>query len=272
VRNALLVRFALAWLCALPLGLRAAEPAAEPSAAQLAEAAFQQRFGGNVVEVWKTDWDGLELQLGIARRWEGNAPQVVLRVLDPHKYRTLSFLMKPRKNDTPSVSYYRSKEMFTPSRKTGRTLDVVVASWIERLPFIQGLPSLADVWPEAISDFTYKRLPDETIEDVKCRVLESVPKRKDAAYDRIVTLLTPDSNVALEKRWLRGEKVVRTDRVAPKDIDTSQGRPIALRHEIVQSGGGAAQIIVVGRFSLDPVLPDQLFTTQNLRIGRFPSY
>jgi hypothetical protein len=138
--------------------------------------------------------------------------------------------------------------------------------------FVQGLPALADVWPEATSDFTYRRLPDETLENVKCRVLESQPKKKDGAYDRIVTVLTPDSNVALEKRWLRGEKVVRVDRVAVADIDTTQGRPYARRREIQQSGGGPAQIVVVGNFSLDPVLPDQLFTSSNLRIGRFPSY
>jgi hypothetical protein len=193
-------------------------------------------------------------------------------VLDPHKYKTLGFLMKQRKNDQPSVTYYRSKEMFPLSRKTGRTVDVVVASWIERLPFVQGLPALADVWPESTSDFTYRRLPDETIENVKCRVLESQPKKKDGAYDRIVTVLTPDSNVALEKRWLRGEKVVRVDRVAAADIDVTQGRPFARSHVIEQSGGGPAQTIVVGNFSIDPVLPDQLFTSSNLRIGRFPSY
>ena len=148
MRHALLAIFALAGLCALSREARAIEPSAEPSAEQLAEAAFQQRFAGNVVEVWKTNWGGLELTLGIARQWQGNEPQVLLRVLDPHKYKTLGFLMKQRKNDQPSVSYYRSKEMFPASRKTGRTLDVVVASWIERLPFVQGLPALADVWPE----------------------------------------------------------------------------------------------------------------------------
>jgi outer membrane lipoprotein-sorting protein len=161
--------------------------------------------------------------------------------------------------------------MFPPSRKTGRTLDAVVASWIERLPFVAGLPALADVWPQQLSDYTYARLPDETLEKVKCQVIESRPKRPDGGFDRIVTLLTPDSHVALETRWLRGDKVVRLDRVADTDIDTSQGRPVVVRHEIVQ-GSDAAQIVYVGRFSLDPVLPDQLFTTSNLRIGRFPSY
>jgi len=268
VRSALLAVSVLA----LAAAARAAEPAAEPTAAQLAAAAFEQRFSGNVVEVWSTDWDGLQLTLGVARRWESGKPEVLLRVLDPHKYKTLGFLLKERKNDQPSVTYYRSKEMFPPSRKTGRNLDVVVASWIERLPFVQGLPTLADLWPQPTSDFTHRRLPDETVQDVKCHVLESVPVKKDEAYDRIVTLLAPDSSVALEKRWLRGEKVVRVDRVGIKDIDTTQGRPFARRHEIEQTGGGPAQIVVVANYSLDPVMPDQIFTTANLRIGRFPSY
>src|SRR5258705_2428749 len=139
------------------------------------------------------------------------------------------------------------------------------------MPFVGGLPTLADLWPQQLSDYTYARLPDETLENVKCQVLESRPKRRDGGFDRIVTVLTPDSHVALETRWLRGDKVVRLDRVGVKDIDTSQGRPVAVRHEIVR-GSDAPQIVVVGRFSLDPVLPDQIFTTANLRIGRFPSY
>src|SRR5262245_29451412 len=133
------------------------------------------------------------------------------------------------------------------------------------------MPALADVWPQTLSDYTYKRLPDETLENVKCQVLESTPVRRDGGFDRIVTLLTPDSHVALETRWLRGEKVVRLDRVNPKDIDTAQGRPVVLRREITR-GSDAPQRIVVGNYSLDPVLPDQIFTTANLRIGRFPSY
>lgn len=272
MRSALLALLALGLLAAAPATARAAEPGAEPTAEQLAAAAFEQRFGGNVVEVWKTDWDGLTLVLGVARRWEGGKPDVLLRVLDPYKYKTLGFLLKERKNDQPSVTYYRSKEMFPPSRKTGRNLDVVVASWIERLPFIQGLPALADLWPQPVSEFTHRRLPDETLQDVRCYVLESVPKRKDGGYDRVVTVLAPDSNVALEKRWLRGEKIVRVDRVLRKDIDTAQGRPYARRHEIEQAGGGPAQIIDVANYSLDPVMPDQIFTTANLRIGRFPTY
>src|SRR5262249_13771674 len=199
VRSALLALFVLGLSAAAPGAARAADAAGEPTAEQLAAAAFEQRFGGNVVEVWKTDWDGLELTLGIARRWESGKPDVLLRVLDPYKYKTLGFLMKERKNDQPSVTYYRSKEMFPPSRKTGRNLDVVVASWIDRLPFVQGLPALADLWPQPVSDFTHRRLLDEVIGDVKCHVLESVPKHRDGAYDRIVTVLAPDSNVALEK-------------------------------------------------------------------------
>lgn len=270
MRRALfLFALAVSWLGAG--GAHAIEPTAEPTAAQLAAAAQEQRFGGNVVEVWETDWQGLQLQLGMARRYTGGQPEVLLRVLQPHKYETLAFLLRQRKNEEPSATYYRSSKMFPPSRKTGRTLDAVVASWIERLPFVGGLPTLSDLWPRKLSDFTYARLPDETIENVKCQVFESRPKRPDAGFDRIVTVLTPDSHVALETRWLRGDKVVRLDRVGVKDIEKTEGGAIARRHEIVQ-GRDAPQIVVVGRFSLDPVLPDQLFTTSNLRIGRFPSY
>jgi hypothetical protein len=250
---------------------RAAEPAAEPSAAEIAAAYAEQRFGGNVVEVWQTDWQGLTLELGVARRWEAGAPEVLLRVLKPHKYEALAFLLKARKDGGPSVTYYRSSKMFPPGRRTGRTLDVVLASQIERLPFVAGLPTLADLWPARASDFTYRRLPDETIENTACRVLESRPVKSDRGYDRIVTAIARDSGVALETRYLKGDRLVRLDRVPVHDVDTSGARAIARRHEISQSGG-PPQIVAVGPVTFDPVLPDQLFTSANLRTGRFPSY
>lgn len=266
-----MVRSALLAVLATATAFASTASAAELSGDQLAAAAAEQRFGGNTVEVWQTDWRGLQLTLGMARRWQSGEPEVLLRVLEPHKYETLAFLLKQRKNDDPSVTYYRSSKMFPPDRRTGRTLDVVVGSWIERLPFVIGLPTLADLWPRPASDFTHRRLNDETLEGVRCRVLESTPKKHDPAYERIVAVLTPDTHVALETRFMRGNTVVRLDRVRMKDIETTEGRPVARRHEIVQ-GKDEPQIVVVARYSLDPVLPDQLFTSSNLRIGRFPSY
>jgi hypothetical protein len=86
-----------------------------------------------------------------------------------------------------------------------------------------------------------------------------------------VTSLARDSNIALETRFLRGEKWVRRVTIASTDIDRTDSRPVARRRS-VEWPGEATQVLTLERFSLDPVFPDQLFTSSNLRTGRFPSY
>jgi hypothetical protein len=262
---ALAAAVALSALCAV-----AAEP--EPSAVELAQRAAAQAFGGDAVEVWKSDWNGDELVFGVARRHQSGKLQVVLRVLAPHKYEPLSFLIQPGAGGAPIIEYYRSPRLFDPrDPRIGRTLEVQVASPIERLPFVPGLPALADLWPPRDDGASLARLPDESVDGTACRALERRLREPDGAYDRVVTLLARDSDLALESRFYLGDKLVRRVAVAAKDVDRSGDRPVA-RRRVVESPGDADQILSLERFSLDPVLPDQLFTSQNLRTGRFPSY
>ncbi|HXZ84818.1 MAG TPA: outer membrane lipoprotein-sorting protein, partial [Myxococcota bacterium] len=183
----------------------------------------------------------------------------------------LSFLLQPGADGGPIIEYYRSPRLFPPDRRTGRTLEVQVASAIERLPFAPGLPALAELWPARSEGESLARLGDERVDGVPCRVLERRLRQPDGAYDRVVTLLARDSDLALESRFYLGDKLVRRVSVAAKDVDQSEGRPVARRRVVAQSGD-ADQVLTLERFSLDPVFPDQLFTSQNLRIGRFPSY
>jgi hypothetical protein len=50
-----------------------------------------------------------------------------------------------------------------------------------------------------------------------------------------------------------------------------EGRFLPTRRS-VERPGSDTQVFSLIRLMLDPVLPDQLFTTQNLKLGRFPSY
>ncbi|MFI5316685.1 MAG: hypothetical protein ACHQ6T_13370 [Myxococcota bacterium] len=263
----------LSLACALQLPLHAAavEPSAEPTANELAASARAALFASNVVEVWQTDWQGLELTLGVARRWESGEPQVLLRILKPYKYSELAYLLRPRKAGGPRIEYYRSPRMFPAGARAGRTLEVTTASRIERLRFVPGLPTLADLWPEDPAGFRYARLPDEQVEGVPCRVLETRPIEADGGYDRIVTALARDSSVALETRWFRGERQVRRIAVQPQDVEKVDGKSV-VRKRLIEQQGSPPQSVDVVRFSIDPVFPDQLFTTSNLRTGRFPSY
>jgi hypothetical protein len=243
----------------------------EPNATELAALGADQAFGANAVEVWKSDWSDQELTFGVARRWQSGRAEVLLHVFAPHKYEALAFLLRARGTTAPAIEYFRSPKLFPIDRLSGRTLEVQVASPIERLPFAPGLPAPADLWPPRAADFQLTRLPDAEIEGKPCRVLEQRMRRSDGAYDRIVTSLARDSNVALETRFLRGEHLVRRVTISWHDIDHTDARPVARRRS-VERPGEATQILTLERFSLDPVFPDQLFTSSNLRTGRFPSY
>jgi len=86
----------------------------------------------------------------------------------------------------------------------------------------------------------------------------------------VVTLVARDSDLSLESRFYLGDKLVRRVASAAKDVDTSGERPV-IRRRVVEQPGDADQVLSLERFSPDPVFPDQLFTSQNLRTGRFPS-
>jgi hypothetical protein len=266
------VRFALASAAAIALfALCALASEPEPTAAELAQRAAAQAFGGDALEIWKSDWNDEQLVFGVARRHQAGKLQVFVRVLAPHKYEPLGFLLQPGSDGGPIVQYFRSPRLFPPDRRTGRTLEVQVASAIERLPFVPGLPALADLWPPRADGASLARLPDESADGIPCRVLERRLREPDGAYDRVVTLLARDSDLALESRFYLGDKLVRRVAVAAKDVDRSGERPVA-RRRVVEEPGDADQVLSLERFSPDPVLPDQLFTSQNLRTGRFPSY
>jgi outer membrane lipoprotein-sorting protein len=260
-------------LLSLALGVsgRSLAAGAEPDAAELAKRAAAAAFGSDAVEIWKSDWQGQELSFGVARRHENGKLELYLRVFAPHKYDPLAFLIEARKDGLPGILYYRSPRVFPPGRLIDRTLDVEIASPLEPLPFVPGLPSLVDLWPRRAEDYAVARLADDASDGTPCRVLESRPKTEDGAYDRIVSLLAKDSDVALETRYYRGDKLVRKVTIAAADLDTSAGRAFA-RKRVVEKTGEPPQVLSLERFSLDPVFPDQLFTSLNLRAGRFPSY
>jgi hypothetical protein len=268
------VRSALLLALALTLGVSLAPRAAgdEPSAAELFSAWQSQLFGASSVETWRGDWQGQELVIGVARRWTDGVPQVLLHVFEPHNYDTLGFLLHQRDGGaTPVIEYYRSPRIFPPGPRIGRVVELVLPSAIERLPYMPGLPALVDLWPSRAEDFAHVRLPDVEISHVPCRVIESRPRDASGNYDRVVTSLARDSGVALDTTWFRGERIARRVTVAPADVERSGGRALPKRR-VVDADGSEAQVLERKVVNLEPVFPDQLFTSSNLRAGRFPSY
>jgi hypothetical protein len=243
----------------------------EPNAAQLAASSIDRAFGGSRVEIWKSEWKDQVLVYGVARRWNASRPEVEIKVFEPKHLSGLAFLIRRLDTGAPGVEYYHAPKVFPNSSKTGRTFAIEGASGLEALPYGPGLPPLIDVWPERASNYQFTRLADTEVAGKPCRVLEARLRHSEGDYDTIVTSLARDSNIALDTQYLLERRLVRRVTVLPTDIDRSENRPV-VRKRTIERTGEAPQILTLVSFNLDPVLPDDFFTSSNLRTGRFPSY
>ncbi len=257
-------------LAALPAPARAADTA-EPAPEALAQAWFDQLFGGNAIEYWTTDWAGGELDFAVARRWLAGRPEEFVHIFAPHEYAELNLLLREHRDGRLELLYYRTPRLFPADAKVARIMPASVPPPLDRLPFAAGLPAVSDVVPMRASDYAFTRLADTRVAGQPCRVIEGRPHATDLGFDRIRFSLAHETGVALESSWLVGEKLVRRIAIDPANVRDYEGRFLPTRRS-VERPGNAAQVYTLRRLMLDPVLPDQLFTTQNLKLGRIPSY
>jgi hypothetical protein len=246
-------------------------PAAEPAPEALAQAWFDQLWGGDAVELWTTEWSGQGLSYGVARHWTGGRAEVFVSLLAPHTYVELNFLLREREDGRREVLYYRTPKLFPLGRKTARVMPVAHPTPLERLPFAPGLPAIAEVEPVRAADYRFTRLPDATVAKQPCRVIEGRPHATDLGFERVVYSLSRETGVALETTWFANDKLVRRVTTLPSDVRDDDGRFLPTRRTVDQLGLDT-QHFVRTRLMLDPVFPEKQFTTQNLKTGRFPSY
>ncbi len=245
--------------------------AVEPSAEALAQAWFDQLHGGNSVAIWTSEWAGTEFVLGIARRWQEGRPEVFVHVFAPRVYDELNFLVREREEQRIELLYFRTPKLFRGGQKAARVATTRLPDPLERLPFAEGMPAVVDVVPLRAADYTFTRLPDTRFANLPCRVIEGKPRATDLGFDRVRLTLASESGVAIETTWFQSGEIVRRADVDPADVRDYDGRALPSRIT-VERPGNSAQIFSVRSLRLDPPLPDQLFTTQNLRLGHFPSY
>ena len=270
-----MARSTVTWLAALAIlattPLARAESAAEPAPEALAQAWFDQLHGGNAVGVWTTEWAGGEIVFGVARRWQDGRPEVFVRIFKPRVYDELNFLLRERSNARLELLYYRTPKLFPAGSKAARVMPATVPPPLERLPIAEGLPALVDIAPARASDYTFTRLPDARVANRPCRVIEGRPRAADLGFDVVRYSLANETGVALETAWLKGGELVRRVDVDPAAVREYEGRFLPTRTS-VERPGASTQVFSLSALRLDPPLPDQLFTTQNLKLGHFPSY
>ncbi len=248
-----------------------AEDAPEPAPEALAQAWFDQLFGANTIEVWTTDWAGGQIVFAIARRWQGGRPEMFFHVLAPRAWDELNFLLRDREKGALELLYYRSPKMFRAGAKAARVMLARVPTPLERLPFASGLPTISDLQPPIASEYTFARLPNARVAKQACRVIEGRPHSANLGFDRVRYSLAQETGVALETVWMLGDRLVRRVAIDPSAVRDNDGRFLPTRRSVELPGSGT-QVYTLSQLMLDPPFPDQLFTTQNLKAGRFPSY
>jgi len=248
-----------------------AQGAGEPAPEALAQAWFDQLHGGNAIEFWTTEWAGGEIVFGVARRWQAGRPEVFVHLFAPRVYDELNFLLRERADARNELLYYRTPKLFPGGAKAARVMPTVVPDPLERLPIAEGLPAIVDIEPSRASDYSFTRLPDARVANRPCRVIEGRPRASDLGFDLVRFSLASETGVALETAWLKAGELVRRVEVEPDAVRDYDGRFLPTRRS-VERPGNSAQVFVLSTLMLDPPMPDQLFTTQNLKLGRFPSY
>ncbi len=269
---------ALAFLAATPLARAESvpEPVSEPAVAEpapeaLAQAWFDQLHGGASAGVWRTEWAGGEIVFGVARRWEDARPEVFVHIFTPRVYDELNFLLREREDARVELLYYRTPKLFPGGRKTARVMPTSVPAPLERLPFAEGLPAVGDVLPSRAADYTFPRLPDARLANRAGRVIEGRPKAADLGFDVVRFTLARESGVALETAWFKSGELARRVVVEPADVRDFEGRMLPTRIS-VERPANDTQVFSISPLRIDPVFPDLQFTTQNLKLGRFPSF
>jgi hypothetical protein len=251
----------------------AAKPAdaAEPAPEALAQAWFDQLYGADSIAIWRSEWAGGELVYGVARRWHLGQPEIFVHIFAPRAYDELNFLLREREDARSELLYYRTPKLFPGGAKAARVMPTSVPAPLERMPFAQGLPALVDVKPPVASDFAFTRLPDASVAKRPCRVLEGRPRSAELGFDRVRLSLARETGVALETAWYSADTLLRRVLVDPADVRDYDGRMLPARISVEQPGN-ETQVYALSSLRIDPVFPDVLFTTQNLKLGRFPSY
>lgn len=245
---------------------------AEPAPQALAQAWFEQRFGGDGLEYWRTEWAGESLHYAVAWRWPEGRPEIFVHILAPRAYDELNFLLRERDERRFEVLYYRTPELFPAGSKTARVMPIAKPVPLERLPIAPGLPAIAELVPMRADEYTWsRRLPDVRIKTADCRVIEGRPLAADLGFDRVEFTLARQTGVALDTKWFQGANLVRRVTTSPADLRDEEDRYLPTRRSVEQPGQ-ETQVFVSVRLMLDPVFPEQLFTTQNLKTGRFPTY
>ena len=145
------------------------------------------------------------------------------------------------------------------------------SSVLERHPFF-GMLAIGDYRPTSRGELSYTAGPDEPSGDVPCRVVIGTTPTPYLGFDRVELVFAKSSGLLLEERYYDGEKMTRKLTSKPEDFREVEGRRIAFKRVArTWPDEGPTEIALVHMLET-PDLPDNLFSSLNLRKQHFPEF
>jgi hypothetical protein len=236
-------------------------PQADPEAARLAEAWYEEQHAFDALEAYALDHPEQDSAFAIARRRRGDRMETLVYVTEPPQARRTALLIVRERGEAGQV-------FWTDNAKQIRTFGAGAG------PYRNG--SALSVGGEVASPpdparFHFVRLPEEAIQGEPCDVIEGRPLVRMRFLTHLRLHLSRRTRAALRLAYYRDERLDREVLVSPADVKDHGGRWVAERR-VVRTADGRVSELRLRNLLLDPELPDALFTQQNLRAQRFPRF
>jgi outer membrane lipoprotein-sorting protein len=242
-----------------------------------------------------------------ARRWTDRHERLQLDVLAParaprrlvvdlfdrkyadHKQKTMAYFSAP---DTVKGTAFLAishpdrpddQWLYLPEAKRARRIGGAVRQQgfvgtdftYHDLDLLAEMPS----WTEA--DATSRLRGDETLDGVRCHVIELTPQRADIGYERIVVWLGADDLVARQVElydaappsgWFglgASTPTVPTRRIRQSDVRSVGAIPVPHHAEVETPSAGTTTTVAFTHIAFDQGLPDDLFSQPAMAWGSY---
>lgn len=124
--------------------------------------------------------------------------------------------------------------------------------------------SFEDLEERDVDQYDYRLLAEETVEGVRCWVIESVPKRtKRSQYSKSHVWIRQDRHAYVRVDAYRGDEVLR--RIVYRMLEPVQGIWTARELEVTDLGRDSRTILTLDRLEYNVPMREDDFTVQALR-------
>ena len=254
-----------------PAAAADAAPAFDPATAEpsaLAEAYFEEAQRFDAFLTYEVKRGPARAVFTVARRWKEGLAEQMFDVREPSEFDKWAVLLRQTRGGSDDLFFYVDR---TGSSYLDRKVRRAPSSLLERHAFF-GILAIGDYRPTARGELSYAAGPDELSGDVPCRVVIGTTPSPYLGFDRVELLFAKSSGLLLEERYYNRDRMARQLTSKPEDFREVDGRRIAFKRVArTWPDDGPTEIALVHVLET-PDLPDNLFSSLNLRKQHFPEF